>query len=253
MKPRRVPKAILDIAKTVTGKRSRVVVDHILRHGNITTEDLENYGYKHPPRAIRDVREQGLPLEMFWTANKDGRRIAGYRFGDLRSVRRDRLGGRTTFSKGFHKQVCEAHEFRCAVCLTPYEYRYLQLDHRIPYEIAGETAGTGISDYMPLCGSCNRAKSWSCEHCDNWTKRKDPARCETCYWARPEHYEHIALCSIRRLDITWQGNEAEEYDELRRIADGKRQKLPDFVKEVLRISVLKRDTQPEDGGSDEGH
>jgi len=62
MKPRRVPKAILDIAKTVTGKRSRVVVDHILRHGNITTEDLENYGYKHPPGAIRDVREQGLPL-----------------------------------------------------------------------------------------------------------------------------------------------------------------------------------------------
>jgi hypothetical protein len=42
------------------------VIDHILQYGFITTEDLENtYGYNHPPRAARDVREAGIPLETF--------------------------------------------------------------------------------------------------------------------------------------------------------------------------------------------
>jgi hypothetical protein len=52
------------------------------------------------------------------------------------------------------------------------------------------------------------------------------------------------------LDIAWQGEEAKEYDDLRRIADGKKQRLPDFVKEVLRISVLKKSADREDPGSD---
>jgi 5-methylcytosine-specific restriction endonuclease McrA len=246
MKARRFPKAILDVVKTIKGKRSRIVVDHILRHGSITTEDLEKYGYKHPPRAVRDVREQGLPLERFWTTSSDGRRIAGYRFGDLHRIRRDRLGGRAVFSKGFHKQVCDAHSSCCAICLTPYELRYLQLDHRIPYEVVGETGGTDIADYMPLCGSCNRAKSWSCEHCDNWAEQKDPTLCSTCYWARPERYEHISLCAARRLDITWLGDEAHEYDHLKRMADGGKKRLPDFVKEVLRLSVLKQGAEREE-------
>ena len=32
------------------------------------------------------------------------------------------------------------------------------------------------SEYMLLCGSCNRAKSWSCEHCANWLEEESP-RC----------------------------------------------------------------------------
>ena len=67
--------------------------------------------------------------------------------------------------------------------------------------------------------------------------------CDTCYWARPEHYEHISLCAVRRLDVTWLGDEAREYDHLKRMADGKKKRLPDFVKEVLRISVLKQSAE----------
>jgi len=252
MKAPRVPKVIRDAVKAIKGKRSKIVVDHILRHGSITTEDLEKYGYKHPPRAVRDVREQGLPLERFWTTNRDGRKIAGYRFGDPRTIRQDRVGGRVIFSKSFHKAVCEAHSSRCAICLSRYQRRYLQLDHRIPYEVVGETGGIGIGDYMPLCGSCNRAKSWSCEHCDNWTEQKDPAVCETCYWARPEHYDHIALSVARRLDILWSGDETREYDYLKRMAEDKKTRLPDFVKEVLRVSILKHGADPEEPDGSKG-
>lgn len=56
----KLPQDFLDRIGRVTGKRSRVVVEHILEHGFITTDDLEQtYGYMHPPRAVRDVREQG--------------------------------------------------------------------------------------------------------------------------------------------------------------------------------------------------
>jgi len=69
--------------QSVTGKRSRIVIEHILEHGFITTENLEKiYGYRHPPRAVKDVRDQGIPIETFSVKSSDGRTIAAYRFGD---------------------------------------------------------------------------------------------------------------------------------------------------------------------------
>ena len=54
-----LPKEFLDRLKAVTAKRAKTVIDHILKHGYITTEQLsDEYGYDHPPRAARDVREQ---------------------------------------------------------------------------------------------------------------------------------------------------------------------------------------------------
>ena len=169
MSKSKIPQKTLRKAAQITGKRSRIVVDHILKYGSITTEDIEGYGYKHPPRAIRDVREQGLPLEMFWTKSRDGKKISGYRFGDPNKIRSGQIGGRKVFSKALQKQVIETYKGKCAICNTRYENRYLQIDHRIPYEIAGDKVSSSISvkEYMPLCGSCNRAKSWSCEHCYN--------------------------------------------------------------------------------------
>ena len=59
-----LPKEFLDLLEKVTAKRAKTVINHILQYGQITTEDLkEVYGYSHPPRAIRDVREQGIPLD----------------------------------------------------------------------------------------------------------------------------------------------------------------------------------------------
>ena len=42
----------------------RTVIDHLFEFGSINTEELQElYGYTHPPRAIRDVREAGIPIE----------------------------------------------------------------------------------------------------------------------------------------------------------------------------------------------
>ena len=44
------PKEFLDMLKSVTAKRPRTVIQHILQHGYITSQELkELYGYEHPP------------------------------------------------------------------------------------------------------------------------------------------------------------------------------------------------------------
>ena len=74
------PPEFLKLLKSVDCKRPKTVIEHILEHGQITTEELKNtYGYNHPPRAIRDVREQGIPIEMFRVTGSDARKIAAYR------------------------------------------------------------------------------------------------------------------------------------------------------------------------------
>jgi hypothetical protein len=236
MNKEQLPPEFLELLKTVKGKRSRVVVEHILEHGSITTEDLERtYGYKHPPRAVRDVREQGIPLETFSTKSSDGRTIAAYRFGDPSEARYDRPGGRKLISKEFKQGLVERSGRRCVICTETYEERYLQVDHRVPYEIAGDidSEKRDLGEYMLLCGSCNRAKSWSCEHCKNWLEDRSSEICETCYWANPETYTHVAMQPIRRLDIVWSDEEVETFDQLKKHAELSEESIPIYVKAVL--------------------
>lgn len=229
--------------KAVTAKRPRTVIDHILKHGHITTEDLkEKYGYNHPPRAAKDVRDEGIPLETFSVKGSDGRTIAAYRFGDPSAVRRGFLGGRRAFSKAFKAALVEANGSRCHICFQEYEERYLQIDHSVPYEVVGDANfdENDLDSYMLLCGSCNRAKSWSCEHCNNWIGKKSPKVCAVCYWASPEVYEHVAMQDSRRLDLVWSGKETHTYDALKSKADASREPMPDYVKRVLQQTILKK-------------
>jgi hypothetical protein len=227
----------------VRGKRARVVVEHILEHGRITTEELQrDYGYEHPPRAVRDVREQGIPIETFYVESSEGRRIAAYRFGDPSGVRRYRLSGRRLLPKTLKRALIADTGSRCAICLTDYEGRYLQTDHRVPFEVAGNDAAREPhpAEFMLLCRSCNRAKSWSCEHCPNWSEGRIPRICRTCYWADPDGYAHIALRQIRRVDVVWTESEVKAFERLRRRAQSAETPLPEYVKAALRNHVRRR-------------
>lgn len=110
-------KEIKQLLKGISNKRARIVIEHILAHGFITTEELEKkYGYNHPPRAARDVREAGIPLETFRVKDTEDRSIAAYRFGDLTQVRKGRLQGRQTFPKQFKEMLYEKQNGKCAIC-----------------------------------------------------------------------------------------------------------------------------------------
>lgn len=237
MTPNNLSPKFLKQLQQVTGKRSRIVVDHILKHGFITTEDLEQrYGYKHPPRAVKDVRDQGVPIETYSVKSSDGRTIAAYRFGDPSKIIAGRLGGRKSFSRRFKNSLIKAHDSKCRLCDGQFESRELQIDHRIPYEIAGDVDFTEEKDasYMLLCGSCNRTKSRSCEQCPNW-KAKTIDVCANCYWAHPTNYAHVATKDVRRTDLLWEGNnETDLHEKVTKSASQSQQSVQAHIKTLLK-------------------
>lgn len=232
------PKAFLELCQSVTAKRPRIVIDHILKHGHISTEELkEKYGYNHPPRAARDVREHGIPLETFTVVGSDGRKIAAYRFAHPETIKFRRFDGRTGLSKEIRDKLIEKYGNRCFIYLEEIPERELQIDHRVPYEVAGDSADSNPDDYMLLCGSANRAKSWSCEHCQNWINLKKKEICISCYWAYPENYTHVAMQAVRRVDLMWQGEEVAQYEKLKTTASKTGKNIPQFVKEIIQKVV----------------
>ncbi len=121
------PASFINLIATITNKRAKIVIDHIIEHGFITTRDLETiYGYTHPPRAARDVREVGITLETFKVKSNEGKSIAAYRFGDLSKIQHDRIGGRKHFSKDFKNKLYELCNGKCLICNGIFEERYLQ-------------------------------------------------------------------------------------------------------------------------------
>ncbi len=232
-----IDKRILAIATQVTKKRPKTMIDHIIKHGHITTEEIRDiYGYNHPPRAMRDVREEGVPIETYRVEGSDGRKIAAYRFGNPDDIERHKLGGRKVFSKQFKKQLIEQYRSRCAITSGEFKARYLQIDHRVPYEVAGEEIGDERTPdkFMLLSGSAQRQKSWSCENCENLSELRDIEICQTCYWASPEEYSHIAMEPIRRVDIVWSGEEIEDYGKIDAMSKENKKSIQDYIKDVLR-------------------
>jgi hypothetical protein len=227
---------IVQKARLVTRKRAKTVIDHILQYGFITTEQLKDqYGYNHPPRAIRDVREEGIPLTTYKVKGSDGRSIAAYKFGDSADITYNKLGGRTVFSKAFKNLLIIKYDSRCVITNEVFEDRYLQIDHRIPYEVAGDSGGDERTPekFMLLSAPAQRQKSWSCEHCKNYKVLRNPSICEKCYWASPEEYEHIAMESIKQIELVWKGEEVVDYETLNVESINSKKPVQHLIKEIL--------------------
>ncbi|PIQ42940.1 MAG: HNH endonuclease [Gammaproteobacteria bacterium CG11_big_fil_rev_8_21_14_0_20_46_22] len=221
----------------VEGKRARTVINHILQNGFITTEELSDiYAYDHPPRAARDVRENGIPLKTYKVVSKKtGRKIAAYKF-DFSEKTKGRIGGRKAFSIQFKKKLIERYGSCSVLTNEKINPRYLQIDHRIPYEVAGNDANEDVEHYMLLDASEQRAKSWSCESCENFRTNKDKNICENCFWAYPENYSHIAMKPERRLDILWSGDNCKQYELLVTEAKKENQSPQSLIKKLLKDS-----------------
>ncbi len=235
-----LPKKFVEFCRAVTAKRPKTVIDHLLKHGQITTEDLKNrYGYNHLPRAVRDVKEQGIPIERVSAVGADGRKIAACRFADPKTAPVRKFVGRTGLSKHNKDALVSKYGCRCFIYLEGMPEADLQIDHRVPYEVSGESVSMSPDEFMLLSGSANRAKSWSCEHCENWKNLKKRELCLSCYRAYPETHTHIALKPLRRVDLLWQGEETPHYERLKADAKNAGMDAPGFVKEVLRNAAIK--------------
>ena len=213
-----IPPKALEYLESITAKRAKTVIRHILDHGSITTKELaDQYGYKHAPRAVRDVRELGIPI-VTERVNIDGQSIARYRFGDFSEMGSlSKSKGRQRISDALKSKLIERYGAFDYIYLVSADVGELQVDHRIPYEIAGECDIDDINQYMLLTASSNRLKSHACENCSNWLER-DVEKCKRCFWAFPEDYDHVA-CREERiliLELTT-GAAIEKWDAMRQM------------------------------------
>ena len=216
--PSEPTKKVLEEIEAKAGKRPKTVIHHILVHGFVTTRQLRDlYGYNHPPRAARDVKELGIPLVTFRTKDEDGKSIGAYKLGDLTAIQSNLAGrnhGRTALSRRIKDALLKQYGAKCFIHLEEMSPDLLQVDHRVPYEIAGEAADMQPEHFMLLCPAANREKSWACEHCGNWQK-KDASFCRRCFWAHPEDYDHIAGQEGRHVHFILTGNLLAEFNSLR--------------------------------------
>ena len=133
------------IAEGGASKRAIAVLKVLLDKGEISTDELTDLGYEHPPRAVGDVRDAGIPITTTMrTSPRTGRRMAVYAFGNPADIQGDRIGGRSALPKAFKRALVE--RYGSIDCITGAFYeRVLQIDHRVPYRIAGDV-GLGVRD-----------------------------------------------------------------------------------------------------------
>jgi 5-methylcytosine-specific restriction endonuclease McrA len=221
----------------VTNQRARRLLELIVEHGEVTTEELaEQYGYNHPPRAKKDAMDLGFPVVSRTVRSKDGtRNISAYSL-DLDATFVDGRTGRRLIAKAFRDEPLKIADGRCAICGGAFPGRALQVDHRIPYEIVGEVDEPRVAHFQMLCASCNRSKSWTCEReCPNWTERS-AAVCAICIWASPEGYEHIATRQRRQVTLTWDGAAVEIFDSFQAAAHTKGLDIAAYLQRLLNES-----------------
>jgi hypothetical protein len=228
-----VPEDVLAYAAKITKRRARLTIDAILDRGFITTEQIRGeIGQKQPPRAAQDAREAGLPLLNHNFTMPDGTKHSYYVFDLDDALDEGRLLGRKKPTKLFKKEMIRRYGRIHAFTGEPLPERVLQIDHRVPYAVAGDSAdGLSVDDFMFLDAEYQRRKSASCEKCTNF-EDKDADVCRGCYWASPESYSHSAGSQVRHLAVSWQGHEVDVFDAMRRIAAETSQTPQDFVKSV---------------------
>lgn len=187
-------------------RRAAKALEILLEKGTVTTGDLSNAGYDHPPRAVRDLRDAGISLATEMVVI-DGRRMAQYSLTEIIGAG----ANRKPIPKALRDQVIIDADNRCAVCGGYFKGRYLQADHRIPFAVGGDPDPFDETAFMALCSSDNRAKSRSCEQCPNW-EYHDLSLCSTCYWHDPDNYSHVATKMERRFEVEIQGDDVRLYD-----------------------------------------
>jgi hypothetical protein len=208
----KLPDEFVKRIEAVRNKRARLVLDRMAETGRVTTEELKDIGYDHPPRARMDALDLGFPIITTRVKSRTGRSIAAYSF-DLTATLCDARSGRAAIPKKQRQGIIAASGGKCQLCGATHD---LQVDHRVPYQIAGEPLKNDSNAFMVLDGSCNRRKSWTCEHCENFLRLKRVDLCQTCYWANPQEHSHVALEPLRRIDLVWQKNEVKTFDRFRK-------------------------------------
>lgn len=104
MMPDQIEPAIRALAeKVISGggsKRAADVLKVMLDKGSISTDEINALGYNHPPRAIGDVRDAGIPVVTGKGTSRSGQRMAVYSLGVAADIQEGRVFARTSRRQG---------------------------------------------------------------------------------------------------------------------------------------------------------
>ncbi len=230
----KIPPEFIARIHTVTNKRARLVLDRIAEHGSITTEELKEIGYDHPPRARMDAIDLGFPMRTTRVKSRDGKKnIASYSFDLSAKLEKKDRQGRLALPKKLREAIIAQGGNKCELCGATHD---LQVDHRVPYQVAGESLKEDAAPYMALDGSCNRRKSWACEHCKNFIQIRKVKICKQCYWANSQEHKHVAMQPIRRVDVVWQADECAAFDQFQIKCKREGITLADGLKKLIQLN-----------------
>lgn len=222
--------------------RAKKALEYILEHGSISTYEIRTElepatggTFDDAPRVAQDLKDSGIPLESGRTKHpKTGSRIAVYSLKRERPVTEDSFSGRSQPPKWFRNELIDEYGERCNISSFETSSRHLQMDHRIPYQVAGNPDGLSVEEWQLLSPSVQRKKSFSCERCGNFNELQDPTICRDCYWAYPEDYDHVAMTPVRRVDLVWAGEETENYEKLKDLAASQGRDISEIIKASVR-------------------
>lgn len=220
--------------------RGKKVLKFLVEHGSITTPDISNMGYNHPHRAIRDVRDAGIPIITTWETDAHKKRHAKYTFGNSSDIKEHMIQGRVTFPKSFKKKLLKIQGNKCALCNQSFDPEYLQIDHRVPYEYNGDSKNLDTNDYMLLCAECNRIKDRATQIgcAKTCFKTNDIKIIRSCYWASPENYTHICMKPIRRLTLMWlDKTQVNSYDAMAKKAKELKLSPQQYIKKLIQKDI----------------
>lgn len=136
------PKDLLERIAAVTNKRALFVLSSIVKNGSVTTEEINQAGYDHSPRAAQDVKDLGFRLKTKKVKHSNGRPIVAYMF-DEGALDIGKMG-RRLLPKKERDALIHTAGGQCQICGATHN---LQVDHRIPYEVAGESQSDGENPY----------------------------------------------------------------------------------------------------------
>lgn len=113
------------------------------------------------------------------------------------------------------------------VAISDTNLSLMRLWQSILTDATGLACNHHVEDFMPLCPSCNRSKSWACEHCPN-RMVKDISVCKACMWASPKNYTHVATQQVREFRGTLY-----DHDDIRRY-DEQHPDVPEVLSEYMK-------------------
>ena len=228
---KKLPTEFLKRIEAVTNKQARIVLDHIAKNGSITTEELKNIGYEHPPRARMDALDLGFPIVTKRVKNSVGKSIGAYSFDLSRPLDDPSRMGRLALPKLEREAILDKAERKCQLCGAEHD---LQVDHRVPYQVAGEALKDSKEPYMVLCGSCNRKKSWPASTARTlWNQAGREVPIVLLGESREPHAcRDIAYTS--RGHLIWQGEETRSFDDFRSKCKNEGKSIEAGIKEMMR-------------------